>query len=83
MKFLHKTYLYVYSFSKSQNSAIKVMWSPIAKCQSQKCYETQIYSYKGEIKTIILYFLFQKVKILMKLSCNWLMSGGCLQGNLW
>ena len=23
-------------------------WSPIAKCLSQKCYETWIYSYKGE-----------------------------------
>lgn len=28
-------------------------WSPIPKCLSQKCYETRISSYNGEIKTII------------------------------
>ena len=55
MKFLHKTQLFLNSFSKQQNSAIQ-KWSPIAKCLSQKCYETRIKSYKGEIKTVILIF---------------------------
>ena len=31
---------FFYSFSKQQNSTIK--WSSIAKCVSQKCYETRI-----------------------------------------
>ena len=35
---------------------MQLKWSPIAKCLSQKCYETRIQSYKGEIKTIILIF---------------------------
>ena len=36
------------------NKIVQLKWSPIAKCQSQKCYETRILSYKEEIKTIIL-----------------------------
>ena len=28
---------------------VQLKWSPIAKCLSQKCYETRIYSCKGEI----------------------------------
>ena len=35
---------------------MQLKWSPIAKCLSQKCYETRILSYKGEIKAIILIF---------------------------
>ena len=35
---------------------MQLKWSPIAKCLSQKCYETRIKSYKGEIKTVILIF---------------------------
>ena len=38
------------------NKIVQLKWSPIAKCLSQKCYETRIYSYKGEIKTIIFIF---------------------------
>ena len=54
-------------FFHFRNSKIlQLKWSPIAKCLSQKCYETRIKSYKVEIKTIILMFLFQRVKILMK-----------------
>ena len=39
---------------------MQLKWSRIAKCLSQKCYETQITSYKGEIKTIILIFAVPK-----------------------
>ena len=54
MKFLHKTQLF---FIHVRNSKIvQLKWSPIAKCLSQKCYETRVLSYKGEIKTIILIF---------------------------
>ena len=35
---------------------MQLKWSPIAKMLSQKCYETRISSYKGEIKTIILIY---------------------------
>ena len=35
---------------------MQLQWSPIEKCVSQKCYETRIESYKGEIKAIILFF---------------------------
>ena len=39
---------------------MQLKWSPIAKCQSQKCCETRIKSYKGEIKTIIVTFFVPK-----------------------
>ena len=45
MKFLF------YFFIHFRNSK---KWSSIAKCLSQKCYETRISSYKGEIKKIML-----------------------------
>ena len=35
---------------------VQLKWSPIAKCLSQKFYETRIESYKREIKTIVLIF---------------------------
>ena len=41
---------------------MQLKWSPIAKCLSQKCYETRISSYKGEIKTIILIFSVPKTQ---------------------
>ena len=50
MKFLHKTQLSFYTFSKQQNSSIKMV----------------TYRKMPVNKNIYLYFLFQKVKILMK-----------------
>ena len=41
---------------------MQLKWSPISKCLSQKCYETRISSYKGEIKTIILIFSVPKTQ---------------------
>ena len=38
------------------SKTVQLNWSPIVKCLSQKCYETRIKSYKGEIKTVILIF---------------------------
>ena len=60
------SYTTVFFFHFRNSKILQLKWSPIAKCLSQKCYETRIKSYKVEIKTIILMFLFQKVKILMK-----------------
>ena len=54
MKFLHKTQLFFIHFRNSK--IVQLKWSPIAKCLSQKCYETRIETYKGEIKKIILIF---------------------------
>ena len=39
-------------FLHFRNSKIvQLKWWPIAKCLSQQCYETRIWSYKGKIKT--------------------------------
>ena len=40
MKFLHKTQLFLIHFRNSK--IVQLKWSPIAKCLSQKCYETRI-----------------------------------------
>ena len=54
MKLLNKTQLFKIHFRDTK--IVQLKWSPFAKCLSQKCYETRILSYKGEIKTIILIF---------------------------
>ena len=39
-KFLRKTQLFLIHFRNSK--IVQLKWSPIAKCLSQKCYETRI-----------------------------------------
>ena len=39
-EFLHKTQLFFIHFRNSK--IVQLKWSPIAKCLSQKCYETRI-----------------------------------------
>ena len=40
------------SLTSERSEIMQLKWSPIAKCLSQQCYETRIWSYKGKIKTI-------------------------------
>ena len=62
MKFLHKTQLFFFIIHFRNSKIVQLKWSPISKCLSQKCYETRISSYKGEIKTIILIFSVPKTQ---------------------
>ena len=39
------------SLTSERSEIMQLKWSPIAKCLSQQCYETRIWSYKGKIKT--------------------------------
>ena len=55
MKFPHKRPFF-FKIHFRNNKIAQLKWSPIAKCLSQKYYETGIQSHKGEIKTIILIF---------------------------
>ena len=39
------------SLTSERSEIMQLKWSPIAKCLSQQCCETRIWSYKGKIKT--------------------------------